>query len=313
MFSCDSDSSALPSLTAFCCSIISCLVSVYVVRYLLLCCCCYCQALQRHLPRPVSLDQLPAPQHPAQAAQLSYREAAEQELLSELTAVLQHDAARYPIKDKKDKKDKRAAPTAMGAEGPPLQQFELAELEHAAELVRSETDFVINAMGHASVSHQDYMDAWATVSKDLTWLPSQGKYGRAASATNQERLESIRAEFEAVRSLMEKEAVRAHKLEKKANVVIQGLQQRDVKLASQVADMAEQLQNAKIELVCFQALRAQEVRSAPERLERLHAAADEQQRRESDLQDKYKLLTQQRGDLLDQLRHHAKAAAVHAS
>lgn len=60
------------------------------------------QVLQRGLPRPLSLDHAPE----ARSAEgLSQKEAAEALLFAEMRALLQHDAAKYPVKEtKKDKK-----------------------------------------------------------------------------------------------------------------------------------------------------------------------------------------------------------------
>jgi len=63
------------------------------------------QVLQRGLPRPLSLDYAPE----ARSAEgLSQKEAAEALLFAEMRALLQHDAAKYPVKEtKKDKKVSR--------------------------------------------------------------------------------------------------------------------------------------------------------------------------------------------------------------
>ncbi len=54
------------------------------------------QALQRGLPRPAHLDGLPAPKPSLEAAALPLAQRAEELLLSELTRLLAHDAAKYP-------------------------------------------------------------------------------------------------------------------------------------------------------------------------------------------------------------------------
>ena len=51
---------------------------------------------------------------------------------------------------------------------------------------------VIKAMDHTSVPAETYMETWQTVHKDFIWLPSKNRYERAASATNTERIESIK-------------------------------------------------------------------------------------------------------------------------
>lgn len=51
--------------------------------------------------------------------------------------------------------------------------------------------------------------------RDTIWLPGAGKYGRAAGATNSERLASVQGEFDVALAEMTKEAQRAHKLDQK--------------------------------------------------------------------------------------------------
>jgi pre-mRNA-splicing factor CDC5/CEF1 len=59
--------------------------------------------MQRGLPRPVSLDHAPEPRAGGGAA--DRREAAEGLLFNEMRALLQNDAAKYPLREsKKDKK-----------------------------------------------------------------------------------------------------------------------------------------------------------------------------------------------------------------
>jgi hypothetical protein len=53
-------------------------------------------------------------------------------------------------------------------------------------------------MGHSDSALEEYMDAWAAARKDIIWVPSQQRYGRAASATNSDRLDSIHKGEQAV-------------------------------------------------------------------------------------------------------------------
>ena len=59
---------------------------------------CFAQVLQRGLPRPRTLDSLPAVRPEASLQSLALKEAAEALLQNELVLLLQHDAAKYPIK-----------------------------------------------------------------------------------------------------------------------------------------------------------------------------------------------------------------------
>ena len=59
------------------------------------------------------------------------------------------------------------------------------------------------------------LQVWDAVSKDMIYLPSRNVYGRAASATNSERLASVKADFNAALEAMKRQAERANKVEKK--------------------------------------------------------------------------------------------------
>mmetsp|Transcript_23430 Transcript_23430/g.51433 ORF Transcript_23430/g.51433 Transcript_23430/m.51433 type:complete len:829 (+) Transcript_23430:239-2725(+) len=262
------------------------------------------KALQRHLPRPAATEHLAPPaRSAAEQSKLSVRERAEELLAQELVLLLQHDAAKYPVVREKEgkKKDKGSGRTAQ-AEVPDILVFEDSELQQAAELFESEISFVMQAMGHASVTPESYFDTFSQVRKDLIWVPSKSKYERAASATPTERVESLKSEYDNLRSEMEREAKRAAKLEQKVNILLGGLQQRHSKLRPQLEDLWGQLQTAQMELACFQALKERELRTAPERLEKAQELVQKQQERERDLQDRYKALTRERDEVLRALR-----------
>jgi pre-mRNA-splicing factor CDC5/CEF1 len=71
------------------------------------------------------------------------------------------------------------------------------------------------------------------------WL--QGNAVRKTSASNTMRLDAAKREHQATRGEMEVQARRAAKLDKKANILITGLQQRDTKLRTQLDDLAQQV------------------------------------------------------------------------
>lgn len=73
------------------------------------------QALQRGLPRPLSLDTLPRPRPASEQGKLSLREQAEDLVVRELGALLAHDSARYPVLPAAAAKDKEAKKVGGGA------------------------------------------------------------------------------------------------------------------------------------------------------------------------------------------------------
>ena len=72
-------------------------------------------------------------------------------------------------------------------------------------------------MGHSKVGAAELGALAAAAQQDFIWLPGPpGRYGRAAAATNSDRLASVQGEFDGVVAEMEKEAARALKLDHKA-------------------------------------------------------------------------------------------------
>ncbi len=50
-------------------------------------------------------------------------------------------------------------------------------------------------MDHCAVPQETYQETWQNVHREYIWVPSKGRYDRAASATNTERVESIKVGF----------------------------------------------------------------------------------------------------------------------
>ena len=189
------------------------------------------QVLQRSLPRPVSLTF--GPEVKAGTDSQSLKEAAELMLYREMLSLLEHDAAKYPIKE--SRKDKRVRSVSClveprsfkpGHSLPGLSLFPaswrlscvvcqqiagclqkrerplpapaavletIPEDEKAAALaiLKAELDYVRKAMGHESISAEEYAETVSGIERDFIFLPSRQRYERSASATNSDRLESI--------------------------------------------------------------------------------------------------------------------------
>lgn len=71
------------------------------------------------------------------------------------------------------------------------------------------------ASGHAAFDAAAFGELADAAARDTIWLPGAGRYGRAAGATNSERLASVQGEFDVALAEMTKEAQRAHKLDQK--------------------------------------------------------------------------------------------------
>ncbi|BDA46189.1 Cell division cycle 5-like protein [Coccomyxa sp. Obi] len=246
------------------------------------------QVLQRGLPRPLSLDHGPEVRSSEEAGKLSQREAAEALLFSEMKALLQHDAAKHPVKESKKDKKKRPRPEPQPAE--PLEEVAEEDMAAALQLLQSETAHVRRAMGHEKVSEEDYMDTWASITREFIYLPSRQRYDRSISATNSDRLASMQGEHEAVRSEMEKEAMRAAKLEQRLAVLTKGYVMREAALRKDIEGTWQAVQTAEQELACFRALAQREAVAMPERKAAVKARLAAQEAREQQLQKRFKVL-----------------------
>ena len=189
---------------------------------------------------------------------------------------------------KKDKKRKQPEPPQNTALLRNWHTFEEEEMLDAQFMIAEEVEHVREAMGHTETTEEEYKDAWATAVRDFIYLPMQHKYGRAASATNTDRLDSVRGEYHTALDLMKKEAERASKIESKVTLVNGGLVSREVKLNQEVADLTEKVQAAANDVVSFQTLSVREQRAAPLRRAALQSLVQQQRDREQKLQDKYK-------------------------
>ena len=66
------------------------------------------------------------------------------------------------------------------------------ELAEAKLLLAEEAMIVRSAMDHGSVSQEEYAEALSVATRDFIYLAASKRYGRSASATNTDRLESIK-------------------------------------------------------------------------------------------------------------------------
>ena len=81
-------------------------------------------------------------------------------------------------------------------------------------LVNKKTYMMVESVSMCTALRAPFQ-VWDAVSKDFIYLPSSGRYGRAASATASERLDSVKSDFNIALAEMKKQAERAKKVENK--------------------------------------------------------------------------------------------------
>lgn len=139
-------------------------------------------------------------------------------------------------------------------------------------------------------SFEEFEKAWNQSDKEWIFSPKEKKYIHAPAASNQEKVDSVSAEFETILSLMNYEANRAKKMETKLNVYHGGYQKRSNILLHQITATFAELDQVKTELECFSKLRELENNAMTRRMEKIKNEIQTQQSREAQNQLRYKNL-----------------------
>lgn len=227
------------------------------------------QVFQRRLPRPLSVlldDVLGQVLPEEQLKGLSVDEMAEQLIKREFVALIRgEDGVEDPIEIEDDT------------------SFSIEELERASQLLSKELDAMTSNL---AVPFEEYEAVHEKLMEGFTYVVSKGGYVRDAS--HDEKLASMKADFDSVRKEMSKEAKRAAKLENKVGLLTAGLNVRNGKIIGEAQDAWSAHEQHLTDVLSFKALHEQEQLIAPMRLESLQEMVSFQRKREKDLQERYK-------------------------
>ncbi|CAM8885418.1 unnamed protein product [Rhodiola kirilowii] len=260
------------------------------------------KVLQRELPRPpvASLDLIRNSLMRMDEDKSSFVpptsiEQADEMIRKELLSLLEHDNAKYPFEEKSEKDKKKGGKRGkLAGSVPSIDEFEEADMNVAANMIKEEAEFLRVAMGHESEPLDEFVDAHKTCLNDLMYFPTRNAYGLSSVAGNAEKTSALQSEFENVKRSMDEETKKAQKLEQKIKVLTQGYQGRSLKLWSQIEATYKQMDTATTELECFEALHKQEQLAASHRINGLWEEVKKQKELEETLQRRYgKLLVEQ--------------------
>eukprot|EP00210_Caulerpa_lentillifera_P006768 g6467.t1 len=241
------------------------------------------KSIQRGLPRPLISNWHPPNQ--AKKQNMSLLDQAEIVLTQEVFDLLHRDSITDPI-DKKSKKRKK-----KGTSAPVLDEFSESELNEAAKLLEKEAEFLQSKMDMTPEEWDElHAKAWTEGNDQFIWIPSQSCFGREASASVGDKLQSVKERFQTVRTEMEKEAKRAQKLEEKVKRVCSGHWTRQATLQSTLNSTWFSLQQEEIDLKSYRNLQASEESYAKIRLQELKEMVTQQRDLEKQLQLEYKRL-----------------------
>jgi len=280
------------------------------------------KVLQRVLPRPppAAIEMMRASlaygeDGKAAPAPVTLIDHADLLVRTELVALLEYDAAKYPMLEEESSKAKKKGAGKNAANGNPqvpvpvLEDFDEADLNDAGLLIEEELGYIRSAMGHEDATLDDYAEARDACVDDLIYLPTRDSFGLASVASTSDRLAALQYQFENVKKQMEAETRKAVRLEQKIKVLTQGYQIRADALWRQIELTFKEADTLGTELECFWALHRQEQLAAPRRIENLQDAVKQQSEKERMLQLRYENLLVEQENLRGFIHDHDTAAA----
>ncbi|KAL1139865.1 hypothetical protein AAG570_006842 [Ranatra chinensis] len=225
------------------------------------------QVIQKGLPRPSDINIILRPQNTDPP--LTDLQKAEELIKQEMITMLHYDAVQSgepPTSIRKPGVNSQAQCLAY-LEQHPYETFNEEELEKAKHLLKTEMEVVKQGMNHGDLSLETFTQVWEECLAQVLYLPNQNRYTRASLASKKDRLESAEKRLEQNRAHMTREAKRAAKMERKIKIITGGYQTRAQALVKQLQDMADQIDQAHMELSTFKLLQQQEDMAIPRRIE----------------------------------------------
>ncbi|KAM7251794.1 hypothetical protein ACFE04_023677 [Oxalis oulophora] len=258
------------------------------------------KVLQRELPRfpAASLDLIRNSLIKADGDKSSFVpptpiEQADEMITKELLALLEHDNAKYPLDGKaavEKKKGVKRSKNGSAVHVPLIEDFEENELTEASNFVKEEVQYLRVAMGHENESVDEFVEAHNTCLNDLMYFPTRDAYGLSSVAGNMEKLAALQYEFENLKKKKDDDRSKEEHLEKKIKTYTRGYEKRGASLWSQIESTLKQIDTARTELECFQALQKQEQVAASYRINNLWEEVQKQKELEQTLQRRYGIL-----------------------
>ncbi len=261
------------------------------------------QVLQRSLPRPASVDVARLMADLTVDDVDSDMGAAARLVHIEMADLVHHDTIAYPIPGTIHPGGTRSAYQI------PPDEF----LVSAGSLIHEELATSLGYPGasedvvkHGVVALSDLDDvdeslSWVHVREKLVFDSASNSWVEPISISLEARVAGYKAQLEAYREGMSREANKAAKSEKKLNVILGGYQARSGALSKRISDAFAELQKTKEEYESFSKLRTNETAMGPIRLASLREEVEKLEKRERRLQERYAELDSERRDCVSRV------------
>lgn len=269
------------------------------------------KAVQRDFPRPTNVRKSLLTLPSASGASASLLSQADELIREEMWKILYFDALVNPtdeqtafagVESKNPNAKSHETLLASYLEEHPLEQFTEKELANAKTLLKQEMETVRDGMGHEKLSLPDHTKVWDECYSQLIYLPAHNRYTKADMVSKKDRIEAISTRLDQNRKDMGKEAKKASKIEKKLSILLGGYQTRMSDFLRQFRENANQIEQSRLELTSFAALKVKEDSSIVKRIGTLEEDVQRQNEREKSLQLRYDQLVRKREELIDKVK-----------
>lgn len=169
-------------------------------------------------------------------------------------------------------------------------------------MVLEEEVQLLRAKANVEDLAKEHQEAWAACNNEVVWLASKQCYGKASSASTEDRIHALKNRYQAARSEMERESRRVRKLEDKVKVVCAGHWQRNASMQSSIHSSWTALGQERLDQESYSRLMAAEDVYAPIRLKEMKEMVQQQRDLERQLQSEYKTLIEEEDNLKQQLQ-----------
>ncbi|KJE89548.1 cell division cycle 5-like protein, variant [Capsaspora owczarzaki ATCC 30864] len=188
-----------------------------------------------------------------------------------------------------------ASSSSAGAYG----DFSDDEIVAARKMLAQETEIVRHVISSRwgtaheenGVSMAEYERVWLEALDDVTYVPSQQRYGRTALASKKDRTDALAQTLGHLSDQYQANRKQTDRAEKKLIVLTTGFQTRVKNLKQQIGDLTTRLEQSEREQACFAGLRDNEQSALPARLQSLVAEVDHVSQREKELQSLFSTLS----------------------
>eukprot|EP01126_Amoeba_proteus_P003908 TRINITY_DN11318_c0_g1_i1.p1 TRINITY_DN11318_c0_g1~~TRINITY_DN11318_c0_g1_i1.p1 ORF type:complete len:820 (-),score=224.89 TRINITY_DN11318_c0_g1_i1:146-2605(-) len=253
-------------------------------------------ALKRGLPRPFRVNAAYAKstkeieEMPGKTLR-ALEDVAMELVKAEMVSLLTYDALKYPTKEVKP--PSKVIPEIF------MQSFEVFEpsvLQDAKKLINDEMDALIKTFGTYPLS--EFHSTWIECHSDLIYLPNVNKFGLCSNLKSEDaKSKAFQQMYENIVEDVKKLNKRAMALEKKVKLYNQGYVKVAETKEQEIYRLQKQIDESKMELQCFKAMKELEDLGIPHRLKTAQEQVNIQREIEKQLQDRYGSLIKEKQSL----------------